>query len=39
MFVSPVSGLFLTLIYHRAGTVVHLQLLKFSKDSVTRLGN
>ena len=30
MFVSPVSGLFLKLIYHRAGTVVHLLLLKFS---------
>ena len=29
-FVSAVSGLVLKLIYHRAGTVVHLLLLKFS---------
>ena len=30
MFVSTVSGLFLKLIYHGAGMVVHLLLLKFS---------
>ena len=30
IFVSAVSGLFLKLIYHRAGTVAHLQLLKLS---------
>ena len=29
-FVSAVSGLYLRLIYHGAGTLVHLLLLKFS---------
>ena len=34
IFVSAVSGLFLKLIYHGAGSVVHLPLLKFSMDSL-----
>ena len=34
IFVSAVSGLFLKLICHGAGTVVHLLLLKFSMYEV-----
>ena len=35
-FVSAVSGLFLVLIYHGLGAVVHLLLLKFSMPYLVR---
>ena len=37
IFVSAVIGLFLRLIYHVAGTVVHFLLLKFSMGTHIRI--